>query len=94
MGSRYTCFISTHYNFIENDKIDEDTLLNSSDDSLDPYDYNLSEIGLDCFKKLLECNQIHTSWHGKDCGLLEEIVEDEEDIEKDVEEDDHIQELE
>ena len=53
VGSRYTYFISTHYKFIENDKIEEGTLLTSSDDGLDPYDYHLSKNGLDCFKKLL-----------------------------------------
>ena len=29
VGSRYTFFISTHYKFIENDKIEEGPLLNS-----------------------------------------------------------------
>ena len=38
VGSRYTYFISKHYKFFENDKIEEGTLLNSSNDSLDPYD--------------------------------------------------------
>ena len=56
VGSRYTYFISTHYKFFENDKIEEGKLLNSSDDCLDPYDYHLSKDRLDCFKKLLECN--------------------------------------
>ena len=56
VGSRYTNFISTHYKFIENDKIEEGTLLISSDDSLNPYDYHFSKNGLDCLKKLLEFN--------------------------------------
>ena len=55
VGEKYTYFISTHYKFIEKDKIVEGTLLNPSIDSLDPYDYHLSRNGLDCFKKLLEC---------------------------------------
>ena len=48
VGERYTYFISSHCKFIENDKIQEGTLLNSSNDSLDPYDYHLSRNGLDC----------------------------------------------
>ena len=89
VGEKYTYFISTHYKFIENDKIEEGTFLNPSNDSLDPYDYHLSKNGLDCFKKLLECNRIHSSWLSMESGYMEEIVEDEED---DVE-DDKIHEL-
>ena len=69
-------------------------LLNSSNDSLDPYDYHVSKKGLDCFKKLLECNRIQSSWPGMECSFMEEIVEDEEDTEDDVEEDVNIHELE
>ena len=43
VGEKYTCFISTHHKFIENDKIEEGTSLNSSNDSLDPCDYHLSK---------------------------------------------------
>ena len=90
IGEKYTYFKSTHYKFIENDKIEEGTLLNPSSDSLDPYDYHLNKNGLDCFKKLLQCNRIHSSWLSMKSGDMEEIVEDEEDIEEDVD----IQELE
>ena len=62
VGEKYTCFISTHHKFIENDKTEQGMLLNPSGDSLDPFDYHLSKNGLDCFKKLLECNRIHSSW--------------------------------
>ena len=44
-------FKLTHYKFIENDKIEEGTLLNLSNNSFDPYDYHISKNGLDCFKK-------------------------------------------
>ena len=47
IGEKYTFSISTHYEFIENNKIEEGTLLNPSSDSLDPYDYHLSKNGLD-----------------------------------------------
>ena len=43
VGDRYTYFISTHYNFIEIGKIQEGTLLNLSNESMDPYDYQLSK---------------------------------------------------
>ena len=78
------CFISTPYKFIENDKIEEGTLLNASNTSSGPYDCHLSKNGLDCFKKLLDCNRIHSSWLSVESGDMEEIVEDEEDVEEDV----------
>ena len=84
IGENYTYFISTHYKFIENDKIDEGTLLNPSSDSLDPYGYHLSKNGPDCFKKLIECNRIPKSWLSIESGDIEEIFEDEEVIEEDV----------
>ena len=84
VGSQYSYFIWTHYKFIENDKIVEGTLINSSNDGLDPYDYHLSKNGLVCFKKLLECNRIHSSCPRMKCGFMEEIIEDEEDVEEDV----------
>ena len=68
VGEKFTFFISTDYEFIENDKIEEGTLLNSSNESLDPYDYHLSKNGLDCFKKVLECNRIHSSWLSMESG--------------------------
>ena len=84
VGEGYTYFISTLYRFIENDKIEEGMLLNASNNSLDPYDYNLSKNGSDCFKKLLDCNRIHSSWLSMDSGDMAECVEDEEDVEEDV----------
>ena len=51
VGSRYTYF--THYQFIENGKIEEGTFLNSSNDSLHLYDYHLRKNGLDCLKKVV-----------------------------------------
>ena len=90
-GEKFTYFISTHYKIIGNDKIQEGVLLNSSNDSLDPYDYHLSKKGMDCFEKLLQCNRIHSSWLKMECGDMEEIIE--EYIEEHVEED-NIHELE
>ena len=76
-GKKYAYFISTHYKFFGNDNIQEDMLLKSSLDSLDPYDYHLSKNGLNCSKKLLDCIRIHRSWLSMECGHVGEIVEDE-----------------
>ena len=87
VGSMYTLFISTHYSFIENDTIQNGMLLISSINGLDPHDYHFCKNVLDCSKKLLGCNRIHSSWPGEECGSMEEIVENEQDIEQHVEED-------
>ena len=83
VGERYTYFLYYRYKFIENDKIEEDTLLNATNTSLDPYDYHLQKCGIDFFKNL-ERNLIHSfcSGHGEDIeneddnddGLVEEDV--------------------
>jgi len=82
VGEKYTYFISEHYKFIENDKIEEGTLLNSTNNNLDPYDYHLDKCGIDSFKKLLEYNRIHTFWINID---VEEIVDTEEGVEIELE---------
>ena len=69
-------------------------LLISSNNGLDPYDYHLCKNVLDCFKKLLGCNQIHSSWPGEKRGSMEESVENEQDVEEHVEQDVNIHELE
>ena len=83
-GEKYAYFISTHYKFIENDKIEEGTLLNATSDILDPFDYHLENCGIDSFKKLRR-SLLHTYWPG-----VEGIEEDEDDEDEDdvlVEED-------
>ena len=87
VGERYTYFLYHRYNIIENGKIEEGTLLNTTNDSLDPYDYHLEKCGIDSFKKL-EHRLIHTFWpgHGEDIeneddDLVEEdVVEENEDL--------------
>ena len=91
VGEKYKYFISTHYKFIGDDKIQEGNLLNSSNDSLVPYDYHLSKNGKDCFKKFLEGNLTPSNWLSMECGDMEETIK--EDIEEDVQEDGNIQEL-
>ena len=63
VGDKYTYFLTSHYKFIENDKIEEGTFLNATNNSLDPYDYHVEKCGEDALKKL-EHIQIHTCWPG------------------------------
>ena len=37
IGEKYTYFISIHHKFIEDDEIEEGTLLNATNNSLDPF---------------------------------------------------------
>ena len=59
IGEKYIYFIYHRYKFIESGKIEEGTLLNGTDGSLDPYDYHVEKCGVDSFKKL-EHSLIHT----------------------------------
>ena len=63
VGEKYTYFLYHRYKFIENDKIEEGTLLSATNAGLDPYDYHLEKCGIDSFKNL-ERNLIHTFWPG------------------------------
>ena len=69
----YTYFISSHYKFIENDKIEEGTFSNATNSSLDPFNYHLGKCGVDFFKTL-EHTQIHTCWPGFEEGEEDEDV--------------------
>ena len=87
VGENYTYFLSSRYKLIENDKIEEGTFLNATNNSLDPYDYHVEKCGKDAFKKL-EHIQIHTCWPGfgereenEDDYLVEEDEENEDLIE-------------
>ena len=82
VGEKYTYFLFYRYNFIENDKIEEGTLLNATNTSLDPYDYHLEKCGIDSFKNL-ERNLIHISWsgHGED---IKNEDDDDDLVEEDV----------
>ena len=59
IGEKYTYFLDHHHKFIENNKIEEGTLLNTTNDRFDAYDYHLEKCGIDSFKKL-ERNLIHS----------------------------------
>ena len=76
IGERYTYFLYYRYKFIENDKIEEGTLLNATNTSLDPYDYHLEKCGIDSFKKV-ERNLIHSFWsgHGEDIENEDDILD-------------------
>ena len=83
VGENFTYFLYYRYKFIENDKIEEGTLLNATNTSLDPYDYHLEKCGIDSFKNL-ERILIHSFWsgHGEDDDDLveEDVVERNEDL--------------
>ena len=82
IGEKYTFFIAHHYKFLENDKIEEGTLLISTNGY--PYDYHVEKYGENSFKKL-EYSLIHTCRVGygenEDAGLFEE---NEDNIQEDV----------
>ena len=84
-GEKYTYFTSAHYKIIENDKIEDGTLLNLSSNSFDPFDYHVNKNGLDCFK-LLDFNRIHYPWRDMEFGIMDGIVGSMEPLVKDVEE--------
>ena len=77
IGEKYTYFLDHHYKFIENNKIEEGTLLNTTNDSFDPYDYHLEKCGIDSFKKL-ERNLIHSFWPGNGEDIDDDLVEEDE----------------
>ena len=84
VGENYTYFLSSHYKFIQNDKIGEGTLINATNDSSDPFDYHLGKCGVDSLKTL-EHAHIHTFYpHEEDeeneCGDLVEEDEENEDL--------------
>ena len=84
IGEKSTYFNSTHYNIIENDKIEERALLNTINDNLDPFDYHLGKCGENVFKTL-ERTQIHSFYLAGEENLQEE---DDVLVGEDVEDDD------
>ena len=83
IGERYTYFLYHRYKFIENDKIEEGTLLNATNESLNIFDYHLEKCGIDSFKKL-ERSLIHTFWPGYGENEDNLIEENEDNIQEDV----------
>ena len=73
-GKKDKYFILIQYKFFENDKIDEGTLLNATNNSLNPFDYHLGNCGVDCLKTL-EPSQIHCFY-----TVFEEDTEDVDDV--------------
>ena len=78
-GEKCTYFIAHHYKFIENDKIEEGTLLNATNNKLDPFLYHLGKCDKGSFKKL-----VYTRLHiylPRDDVEDDVLVEEDEDIE-------------
>ena len=82
IGEKHTHFLYHHYKIIENDKIEENTLLNATNNSLDPYDYHIGRCGINSFKKLNH-SLIHTLWpdHGEN---IENESDDNDLVEEDI----------
>ena len=82
VGEIYMYFIAHHHKIIKNDKIEEGTLLNSTNGY--PYDYHLDKCGVDSFEKL-EHSLIHTFWPGvgKDIEIEDDISDEEDEVEED-----------
>ena len=59
LGEKYTYFLYNRYKLIQNDKIEEGSLLNRTNSSLDPFDYHVEKCGVDSFRKS-ERSLIHT----------------------------------
>ena len=83
IGERYTYFLYHRYKFIENDKIEEGTLLNATNEILNPFDYHLEKCCIDSFKNLeRSLNQTFWPGYGEDDDNL--IEENEDNIQEDV----------
>ena len=70
------------YKILENDKIEAGTLLNATNGSLYPFDYQLGKCGVDSFKKI-EGSLIHDCWpgHGEDLENEDDISDVEDEVE-------------
>ena len=73
VGEKFTNFLYNRWKFLENDKIEEGTLLNRTNNSLDPFHYHAEKCGADSFTKL-ERSLFHTYWPEDDDD--DEVVED------------------
>ena len=63
-----------HYEFIKNEKIEKGSLLNSTNDSVDTYDYHVLKCGENMFAKF-RLEEFHPSYKGDD----EEMPHEDED---------------
>ena len=82
IAEKFIYFKSIHYKIIENDKIEEGTLLKAANKSLDPFVYHLGKCGVNAFKTL-ERSQIHSFYlHIQDDGEdeVDVLVEEDEDL--------------
>ena len=65
VGEKYTNFISDHQKYIENDKLEELTLLNTTENSSDPFDYHFFKNGENALTRLTR-EVVHTYYPDKD----------------------------
>ena len=57
IGEKYCFFLSDLYKLIESERIEEGALIKSTNDSVDPYDYDVLKCSEGVFKTM-ECNQV------------------------------------
>ena len=73
IGEKHTFFISEHYNFIGNIKLEEGTLLNSNHDSVDQYDHHVLKCFENAFTKMrIEEIRSFFKYAGEEMGLEDE----------------------
>ena len=61
VGHENVYFLIPHFKFIKREKINGDDFLKTNENSVDPYDYHLSNCGKDSFKKLRLC-KLHSNY--------------------------------
>ena len=76
VGEKYTYFIPNHCKLIEDDKVEEGTLLNESVINNDPYAYHLANCGAGAFKTV-EYSRVHTYYLNKEEDDVDEVLVEE-----------------
>ena len=61
VGDENIYFLTPHFKIIRRDKIDYDELLKTNENSLNPFDYHVSNCGKDSFKKM-RLYKIHSNY--------------------------------
>ena len=61
IGMENIYFLTPHFEFIKREKLDDNILLKTNEDSVDPYFYHISRCGKDSFKKL-RTYEIHSNY--------------------------------
>ena len=71
VGEENIYFLTPHFKFIKKEMIDDNEMLKSTENFVNPFDYHPEKRGVDCFETLLEYNRIHSSWPEDDVNIDE-----------------------